>query len=135
MLVLPEELKPLFDRYRGTGRFTVSAVSEYVRKWNTIKTAKEMDPIQWIEYAFNLSERNGLVNEDRRKYMDDNMDFWMEIWRYANEGMIYFSRRNAGAFVSEGMISMVERAIYDHSEGIDENRKDDWIFDLVKINA
>lgn len=66
MLVIPEELKPVFDRYRGTGKFTVGAVAEFVRHWNTIMTACRMDLQEWIDNAVRQSERNNLINGDRR---------------------------------------------------------------------
>lgn len=131
---IPIEIKPVFDRYRGTGKFTVGGVSEFVRRWNMAMLAKGMDLYQWIGYAMSLSEKKGMVDCPRRDYIDANIDFWIDTWRYACDGIVYFSRRNVGSFLEEGLVEMVCEARYDYADS-HPGSKDDWIFDLVKFSG
>lgn len=135
MLIIPNELKSVFDKYRGTGKFTVGAVSEFVHRWNVIRTAKKMDLQEWIGYAIDLSEKNDYIHESKRDYIDSNIDFWIDTWRYANDDMVHFSRKNVEPFVSEQLIELAGRNLYNYSNGKEESRKSEWIFDLVKYKV
>lgn len=132
-LEIPSELQSVFDRYRGTGRFTVGAVSEFVKRWNTMKTARSMDLREWISYVADMSVKNGLVHGEMRSYIDGNIDLWIDIWRNADDGMVHFSKENVRSFADEGLLEIVYPDAYDYSETKEEDRKMSFRYDLVKF--
>lgn len=104
-LVIPEELAPIFDRYRGTGRFTIGAVMEYVRRHNTIKSAKSMNILEWLQYAIQLSREKGLLeNVDYNKYVNDNAEYWIDVWNDARNGYVLFDHKYSTEFEKEGLL-------------------------------
>lgn len=133
MLAIPDRLKPLFDRYRGTGKFTVGAVEEYVRRWSMIIKAGEMDLLEWIQYAVDLSVKRDLIKESRRDYIDANIDFWIDTWRYVQDRKVHFSRKNVGPFVQEGLVEVVAAGLYDYGDFAADGRRDEMVFDLVEM--
>lgn len=135
-LDIPTELHDIFERYRGTGRFTVGEVAEFIRRWNTMKTAQHMDLREWISYVVDVSCKNGLNgHSDMKSYMDGNIDLWIDIWRNANDGFVHFSRMNVQPFVDEGMIEVIYPGIYDYSDMVDGDDKKKIVFDLVKFKV
>lgn len=134
MLAIPDELKCVFEKYKGTGIFTVGAVSEFVHRWNLLKLANDMDLYQWISRAVELSEKTGKIR-NRKEYLDENIDLWIDIWRYANDGMVHFSRKNAIVFQNEGLLEIKEKSVYDYNGVEIEGKNDDLIFDMVEFKV
>ena len=107
-LVIPDELNPIFDKYRGTGRFTVGAVMEYVHRHNVMRDAKAMNLVKWLEHAVELSREKGLIDgSDDDGYINENAEYWMDVWKDARNGVVLFNRQYSGDFESEGLLKIV----------------------------
>ena len=134
MIEIPEQISPVLGKYRGTGKFTVKDVAEFVRRWKTVHVAKSMDLLQWINHmAFKSEERHLFTQENRRDYLDENIDLWTDLWRYADGNLAIFSRKHLKPFLDEGLLKLVKTKVYDVSSEFPDASRDEWIFDLVKI--
>lgn len=129
-LEIPIELAPVFEAYRGTGKFTVGAVMEYVHRYGTVKSAMGMNALQWAEHAVSLSESKGLLDGvDRDQYINDNIEYWLDVWKDARNGYVLFRHEHAKAFEDEGLLSVyLENAA--SCGGYTPA-----VFDLVRING
>ena len=107
-LVIPDELSSIFDRYRGTGRFTVGAVMEYVHRHNVVKDAKSMNLVKWLEHAVDLSREKGLLDgSDDDGYINENAEYWMDVWKDARNNIVLFNRQYSSVFENEGLLKIV----------------------------
>ena len=129
---IPDELKPIFDQYKGTGTFTVGAVMEYIHRYNTIKQAKEKDVLEWIMHAIELSRQKGLFDDDtRHDYINENAEYWIDVWKDARNNYVLFNRKYSKAFEDAGMLSIQkEHAAECTSNGAGQAA---IIFDLVEL--
>lgn len=118
--LIPDELETVFYRFRGTGRFTVGEVREFVARRRLIEMARGMNLLEWIGLAVDRSREKGLVKcgdgLDGRwlaAYIDDNIDLWVEMWRNAQSKSVHLSSAAAEKFVEEGLAEMAARDVYE----------------------
>lgn len=122
MTQIPDALRPVLDQHRGTGRLTVGAVDELVRRWRFVEYACSMCLLDWINKSASRFHGSG-----KSDFVDENIDFWIDSWRMARKRMAYVSRKNADMLKSVGIVLPVEG---EPADFLGDGTK----FDVVKFN-
>ena len=134
MVNIPEELAPVFDAYRGKGIFTTGGIAEYVRRHKIVTTARSMNAYDWIGYCVSLSEKKGyLESVDRNEYINENYEFWLDVWSDARDGYVHFCHKWTGPFVNEKFVEVYKPLIADYSNNAPSGKEEEYRFDLVKM--